>query len=203
MNLLNLEKCDFAKHQLKLLGFVVGEDGVRPNTEKVTASAAMKRPRSTRNIRRFLSASGFFRRHTDHFATIARPLTQLTRKGVKFKWEEVAQEAFDTLKEALLKAPVLQLPNFSEPFEVHTDTSIQALGGVLIQRSSDGVPHAVAYWSRVLKEAETRYSVIDLEVLALVEAGRSTLTFTAAISPPGQITSPSPMSSPGVPRVTG
>lgn len=68
-----------------------------------------------------------------------------------------------------MKTSILLLPNFGEPFEVHSNASLQALGGVLIQQSSDGVPHAIAYWSRVLKEAETRYSVIDLEALALVE----------------------------------
>jgi len=58
---------------------------------------------------------------------------------------------------------VLCLPNFSQPFEVHCDASTQALGGALLQ-------HAVAYWSRTLKDAETRYAVIDLEALAVVEA---------------------------------
>lgn len=71
-----------------------------------------------------------------------------------------------------MKAPVLRLPNLGEPFEVHSDASLHTLGVVLVQRSSDGVPHAITYWSRVLKEAQTRHSVIDLEALALVEAVR-------------------------------
>lgn len=169
---LNLHKCEFARQEVKLLGFIVGRDGIRPNPDKVLAIAAMKRPRSARDIRRFLGACGFFRRHIPRFATIAKPLTQLTKKNVKFEWGDAAQQAFDTLKEALVRAPVLRLPDFDRPFEVHTDASGQALGAVLLQREADGTPHAVAYWSRVLKETETRYPIIDLEALAVVEAIR-------------------------------
>nr|XP_027229652.1 uncharacterized protein LOC113821374 [Penaeus vannamei] len=152
---LNLEKCEFAKHQVKLLGFLIGRDGIRP----------------VQDIRRFLGACGFFRRHIEGFATIARPLTRLTKKGVKFEWG-VTPTAFDTLKKALVRAPILRLPDFSQPFEVHSDASLQALGAALLQRDAEGVPYAIAYWSRVLKEAETRYPTIDLEALAVVEAVR-------------------------------
>jgi len=77
------------------------------------------------------------------------------------------------LKDTFVKNPVLCLPKFNKPFEVHCDASTQALGGVLLQHDSAGVPHAVAYWSRTLKDAETRYAVIDLEALAVVEAVRA------------------------------
>ena len=170
---LNLEKCEFARHQVKLLGFVVGEDGVRPNPEKVMAIAAMKRPRSVRDIRRFIGACSFFRRHIDGFARIARPLTRLTRKWARFEWGEATQRAFDTLKRSLVSAPVLRLPDFGIPFEIHSDASLGALGAVLLQRDKKGTPHAVAYWSRVLNETECRYSAIDLEALAVVEAVRA------------------------------
>nr|XP_027228496.1 uncharacterized protein LOC113820359 [Penaeus vannamei] len=150
---LNLHKCEFARQEVKLLGFIVGRDGIRPNPDKVLAIAAMKRPRSARDIRRFLGACGFFRE-------------------CEIRVGDAAQQAFDTLKEALVRAPVLRLPDFDRPFEVHTDASGQALGAVLLQREADGTPHAVAYWSRVLKETETRYPIIDLEALAVVEAIR-------------------------------
>jgi len=169
---LNLFKCEFAQQEVKLLGFIIGKDGVRPNPDKVLAIAAMRRPRSARDIRRFLGACGFFRRHIPHFATIAKPLTQLTKKNVRFEWGDAAQQAFDTLKKALVTAPVLRLPDFDRAFEVHTDASGQALGAVLLQRDEDGSPHAVAYWSRILKDAESRYPIIDLEALAVVEAIR-------------------------------
>jgi len=170
---LNLGKCELAKHQVKLLGFIVGPEGVRPNPDKTAAIADMKRPHSVQDVRRFLGACGFFRRHIQGFAAMAKPLTALTKKGVKFEWGDAAQLAFTSLKDTLVRNPVLCLPNFSQPFEVHCDASTQALGGALLQHDAEGVPHAVAYWSRTLKDAETRYAVIDLEALAVVEAVRA------------------------------
>lgn len=64
-------------------------------------------------------------------------------------------------------------PNFSRPFEVHTDASKIAIGAVLIQRADDNIPCPMMYFSRKMKEAETRYSAIDAEALAVVEAVRT------------------------------
>jgi len=144
---LNVGKCEFAKRQVKLLGFVISEDGVFPNPDKVKAIAAMKRPRSARDVRRFLGACGFFRRHIRGFAAIARPLTHLTKRSTRFQWKEAEQEAFETLKESLVRSPVLQLPDLGRPFEIHADASGQALGAVLLQKNEDGVSHAISYWS--------------------------------------------------------
>jgi len=167
---LNLAKCLFAKHQIEFLGFVVSPDGVLPNPIKVQVINDMKRPRSVREVRRFLGACGFFRRHVQGFASVARPLTQLTKKGVSFTWSPEAEKAFKNLKDALVSAPILRLPDFERHFEIHTDASAQALGAVLLQRSDSGEPQAVSYWSRTLKDAESRYPAIDLEALAVVEA---------------------------------
>nr|XP_027211316.1 uncharacterized protein LOC113804624 [Penaeus vannamei] len=158
---LNLEKCELAKHQVKFLGFIVGPEGVRPYPTKTTAIAEMKRSRSVQDVR--LSWG---------FVAMAKPLTALTKKGVKFEWGDAAQLVFTTLKDTLVRNPVLCLPNFSQPFEVHCDASTQALGGALLQHDAEGVPHAIAYWSRTLKDAETRYAVIDLEALAVLVAVR-------------------------------
>lgn len=66
-----------------------------------------------------------------HFGTIARPLTELLKNGTIFQWTSVQQTAFDTLKQALITAPVLQLPNFSKPCTIETDASAKGIGAVL------------------------------------------------------------------------
>jgi len=77
---LNLNKCQFGVQELKLLGFVVSPNGVTPDPDKTASIASMAAPRNVREVRRFLGASGFFRRHIANYATIAAPLTSLTRK---------------------------------------------------------------------------------------------------------------------------
>ncbi|ROT79444.1 hypothetical protein C7M84_001819 [Penaeus vannamei] len=158
--------------KLKLLGFVVSTNGVTPDPDKVTAIASMPAPRNVKEVRRFLGASGFFRRHVANYATIAAPLTSLTRKDTKFQWGEQQDKAFDELKRALVSAPVLRRPNFAIPFEIHTDASNVAIGACLMQRI-EGNPHAIAYFSRKLKGAEVRYCATDTEALAVVEGIRA------------------------------
>ncbi|XP_037794548.1 uncharacterized protein LOC119589944 isoform X2 [Penaeus monodon] len=77
---LNVDKCSFAMDSIKLLGFVVSAEGVAPDPAKVKAINEMQTPRSVKEVRSFLGASGFFRRNIEGYATIAAPLTSLTRK---------------------------------------------------------------------------------------------------------------------------
>ncbi|XP_047470482.1 uncharacterized protein LOC125026223 [Penaeus chinensis] len=84
---LNPNKCKFGVQELKLLGFVVSPHGVTPDTYKIASIASMTAPHNVREVRRFLGASGFFRRHIANYANIAAPLTSLTRKDNKFHWD--------------------------------------------------------------------------------------------------------------------
>lgn len=70
---------------------------------------------------------------------------KLTRKGIKFNWGDVEQTVVDALKGALMKAPVLHLPDFSKTFEMHTNDSIKTLGAVLTQCDANRMPHSIAY----------------------------------------------------------
>ena len=170
---LNPEKCDVAVEEFKFLGFVVSAHGIRPDPEKTRAIAEMERPKDARGVRRFLGCVGFFRRHIAKFAEIAASLTNLTRKDASFKWTEDHQQAFEGLKGKLLTAPVLLNPDYSQEFQVHTDASKVAVGGCLMQKDKEGRLHAIAYYSRKMKGAETRYSATDSEALAVVESVRA------------------------------
>ena len=169
---LNLSKCSFAQKSIKFLGFQVSGEGILPDPEKVTAITTMPAPATVKEVRRFLGAVGFFRRHIKDFSAIAHPLTKLTRKDQDFHWGPGEKGAFEALKEALVTAPALRLPDYDRPFEIHTDASKLALGAVLLQRDNKGNPFAVAYYSRKFQQAESNYPPIDQEALAVVEGVR-------------------------------
>jgi hypothetical protein len=69
------------------------------------------------------------------FSKIAKPMTELLKKGVKFVWSEACDQAFHTLREHLTSAPVLTQPNMTKPFEVFCDASGTSLGCVLMQEN--------------------------------------------------------------------
>ncbi|GKA11083.1 putative reverse transcriptase domain-containing protein [Tanacetum coccineum] len=85
-------------------------------------------------IHQFLGLAGYYRRFIEGFSKIAKPMTKLTQKNVKFDWSEKAEAAFQLLKQKLCSAPVLALPKDSENFLVYCDASRKGLGAVLMQR---------------------------------------------------------------------
>ena len=90
--------------------------------------------------------AGYYRRFIENFSKIAKPMTELVKKGKKFEWSEKAEESFETLKTKLTTAPVLVLPDTSKDFVIFCDASLQGLGCVLMQEG-----HVVAYASHDLE----------------------------------------------------
>ena len=135
--------------------------------QKVKAIEDWQSPRNVHEVRSFLGLANYYRKFVKGYSTIAKPLTDLTKKSKKWDWTLRCQEAFEKLKKAMTSAPVLALPDMSKPFEVETDASDYAIGGVLLQ---DG--HPVAYESRKLKDAERRYAAHEKELLAVVHCLR-------------------------------
>jgi len=170
---LNRKKCVFATDTFKFLGFKISPKGVEPDPDKVAAIQKMPQPRNQKEVRRFLGCTGFFRKHIKQYSNIAAPLTSLTRKDAKFAWGQPEEIAFQSLKTALISAPVLSKPDFDRSFEIHTDASGVAIGACLMQSDDEGRLQPVAYFSRKLRDAETRYPAIDCEALAVVEGVRA------------------------------
>lgn len=163
---LNPNKCNFLRDELEYLGHVINKDGLKPSPNKVKAVASFPIPQNADETLRFVSMCNYYRRFVKNFALIVKPLTALQKKDTPFVWSRECQVAFETLKHALITKPVLAYPDFDNNFILATDFSKTALGAVLM--NSDG--HPVAYASRGLKPAETRYPAIHGELLAIVWA---------------------------------
>ena len=120
---LNLSKCDIGKRNIKFLGHIVSKEGYRPDPANIEAIAKMKRPTTTKEIRRLLGMCSFYRRHIDQFSKIVAPLSNLTRKDVSFEWTSECQTAFETIKEKMTQAPILGRADLSQEFILETDAS--------------------------------------------------------------------------------
>ncbi|GJU10863.1 putative reverse transcriptase domain-containing protein [Tanacetum coccineum] len=121
--------------------------------------------RTPTEIRQFLGLAGYYIRFIKGFSMIAKPMTKLTQKSVKFNWGEKEETTFQTLKQKLCSAPILALPEGSENFVVYCDASHKGLGAVLMQKEK-----VIAYASRQLKIYEKNYMTHDLELGAVVFA---------------------------------
>jgi len=163
---LKTTKCKFAESKINLLGYTVSEDGVRTDVNKIRAIKEFPRPTNITRVQSFLGLCNFYRKFVNNFATIARPLHEITKKN-SFKWKNEQETAFTELKTALINAPVLAHFNPDLGTELRVDASRHGLGGILLQEY-DSQKHPIAYVSRSLTKAEKNYTISELEALAVV-----------------------------------
>jgi len=165
-------KCEMFKDEVEFLGHIVGRNGIRMMEDKVAAVRDWPQPRNVSEIRSFLGTAGYYHKFIKDFSKLALPLTELTKSRVKFEWTHKEQKAFDAIKCAMASAPVLIMPDPSLPFVVHTDASGFAVGAVLMQDQGKGL-QPIAYLSKKMLDAETRYPVHEQELLAIIHALKS------------------------------
>ena len=103
-------KCEFWLTEVKFLGHVVSRDGVSVDPEKIESVMGWQRPKSVFEIRSFLGLAGYYRRFVEDFSRLAAPMTKLTRKGVKFIWNDACEVTFQELKKRLTSATILIVP---------------------------------------------------------------------------------------------
>ncbi|GFU41017.1 retrovirus-related Pol polyprotein from transposon 17.6 [Trichonephila clavipes] len=162
---LNKEKCHFARDKLKYLGLIISKEGIETDNKKIRAITEMKPPKNNREVSKFLGMTGWYQKFIPRYADICEPLYQLKKKGAKFNWSGEAHDSFDQIKRTLTEAPILQLPNFSEQFNLFTDASGVGIGAVLQQNQKP-----IAFASRTLNKAERNYTVTERECLAVIWA---------------------------------
>ena len=152
-----------------VLGHKVSSKGIEVDKAKVDVIEQMHTPTNVKEVRNFLGHCGFYRRFIKDFAKITKPLTNLLVKDVDFNFSDECVASFSRLKEALVSAPILQPPDWDQPFELMCDASDYAIGAVLGQRK-DKKPVAICYASKVLDPAQINYTTTEKELLAVVYA---------------------------------
>jgi hypothetical protein len=159
-----LEKCEFGVTEVDFLGHRITQEGLKMDDQKVKAILDWESLKSVSTLRSFLGLASYYRKFIKNFAKITAPLTNLLKKSaITYEWEEACDEAFEKLKGILVKALVLKLPDFDKEFEIHSNASDFAIGGVLMQ---EGRP--VAFESKKLSETEQRWPTHEKEMWAVI-----------------------------------
>ncbi|GJR57403.1 putative reverse transcriptase domain-containing protein [Tanacetum coccineum] len=133
-------KCEFWIPKVQFLGHVIDSQGIHVDPAKIESIKDWASPKSPTEIRQFLGLAGYYQRFIEGFSKIAKPMTKITQKKVKFEWGDNQETVFQLLKQKLCSAPILALPE----------------------------EKVIAYASRQLKIHEKNYTTHDLELGAVV-----------------------------------
>ena len=120
-------KCEFWLKEVGFLGQVISGEGIAVDPTKVQSVTEWLAPTSVGEIRSFLGLGGYYRRFTENFSKIAKPMTELLKKETKFKWTEECEASFQEFKKRLVTVPVLILLDIRRDLQVYCDTSRQGL----------------------------------------------------------------------------
>ena len=170
--LASIDKCEFDKDSLEYLGFILGRNGVAMHPNKLATISEWPEPCSVKEVQRFLGLANFYRRFISHYASIAAPLYDLTRKNTPttFSLTNEARKAFESLKSSFLSAPVLTHHDPSKQTFLFTDASDFAISGIPHQADKAGNLHPLCFFSWKLDTTEINYDVHDKEMLGVMES---------------------------------
>ncbi|GKA47747.1 putative reverse transcriptase domain-containing protein [Tanacetum coccineum] len=152
-------KCGFWIPKVQFLGHVIDSQDIHVDPAKIESIKDWASPKTSTEIRQFLGLAGYYRRFIEGFLKIAKSMTKLTQKGVKFYWGDKEESPFQLINQKLCSKPILALPEGSEDFVVYCDASYKGLGVVLMQREK-----LISYASRQFKIHEKNYTTHDLEL---------------------------------------
>lgn len=160
-------KCKFLLKEVKYLGHIISEEGIKPDPQKVECINSYPIPRNVKDVRAFLGLAGWYRKFIKNFSEVALPLTNLTKKSEKFEITPEVIESMNILKKALTSESILIYPDFTQPFILATDSSDFGTGSILSQLRN-GFERPIAFASRKFNKAERNYSVSEKECNGLV-----------------------------------
>ncbi|CAB3999011.1 Retrovirus-related Pol poly [Paramuricea clavata] len=166
---LNLGKCLFLKQNLDFFGLVFSKDGVSPDPKQISALANSTTPTTPSEVRSLLGMANFSAQFMPNFATITEPLRMLTHKNIPFTWGDEQENAYQTLKTALISKPVMSYFDPGKETVILVDWRPVGLCAILAQRAKCSTKtHTISYGSRALTSTEKRYSQTEKEALAIV-----------------------------------
>nr|XP_055037759.1 uncharacterized protein K02A2.6-like [Misgurnus anguillicaudatus] len=164
------EKCQFALTEIRFLGHVINNQGIRADPGKIKAILDMPEPKDVADVRRFMGMVNFVGKFSPRLPDLTKPIRDLLKTENSWTWGAPQQKAFLETKKELGSETVLAQYSPNHETMVSADASSYGLGGVFAQKQTDGEWRPVVFISRSLTKTESRYAQIEKEALAVTWA---------------------------------
>ena len=161
---LNATKLQFKLKELKFMGTIISDHGMKPDPDKVAAITQIQPPENKAALLRFIGMVNYLSLLCANLSSVIQPLRMLTKDSVPFIWSKVQDGAFNKAKQLISSALVLAYYDLDKPVVLQTDASDYALGGALLQPNNKGKLQPVAFTSSSMSPTEQRYSQIEKEM---------------------------------------
>ncbi|XP_050533909.1 uncharacterized protein K02A2.6-like [Daktulosphaira vitifoliae] len=158
----NSKKLQYATNEVKFLGFIFNEKGVKPDNDKIQSIQELTTPINKKQLQSFLGMINYLRAFLPNLSERLKPFRELLKKNVLWNWSVECERAFCDLKESLCNVTILANFNNDQDLEIQCDASEGALGCCIFQNK-----RPIYYASRCLSEIEKTYAQIEKEMLAI------------------------------------
>ncbi|KAH6801009.1 hypothetical protein C2S52_001473 [Perilla frutescens var. hirtella] len=165
---MNPLKCAFGVKSGKFLSFIVRHREIEIEQAKIDAILKMPEPRNIHDLKSLQGRLAYLRRFISNLAGRCQPFSRIMKKEVPFEWDESCRNAFKSIKEYLMKAPVLVAPVAGRPLILYIAVQERSVGALLAQENENGKENALYYLSRMMTPNELKYSPVEKLCLSLI-----------------------------------
>jgi hypothetical protein len=167
---LNPKKTIFGVMEEKLLGHIVSREGVKVDPERVVAIKNMPLPTNKKEMKSFFGKIKFLRCFIPDFSQVVKPLNQLMKNNIRFKWDPPTSQDFESIKQAIAYAPLLISHNPSKDFVMYTNSSEETISAILLQKDHEENLRPISFVSQNLKTHQLNYSTLEKHGYSLYKA---------------------------------
>ena len=163
---LDPRKMQILKTEIDFLGFKINQHGYSPSEKNLHKVKNLVRPKNKKGVQQLLGFTNYFKHLINSYSNTVAPLIELTKKNVRFTWDDIHEAAFKKIQQDILDNPTVKPPNFNKDFYIITDASHVAISGILAQKYGDNL-FPIEFYARKLNNAERKYQTLKLELLAI------------------------------------
>lgn len=159
--------------RIRILGHIIDEKGIHTDIRKIKVIEEWPLPKTGKELQRFLGFANWYRRFIKNYASLSGPLYEISKKRSLDKfWNEDKIKCFESIKEKMIKSPVLRTPDWSKPMIIQADASDLGIGAVLTQKDDNNNEYVIEYYSYKFSNREKKYAPTEKEMLAVLKAIR-------------------------------
>lgn len=167
---IKITKTDFLKKEVKFLGYILSDTGIKMDPDKVSKIQNFPEPDNLKKLQAFLGLCNYYRVFQRNYSYLTTQFNHLLSSKGKWYWGSKERNIFNEIKQKFLKAVILNHPNWEEPFFINTDASDISVAAILYQYDEAGEEKVVCFASRAMINAERGYSTTEKELLAVIFA---------------------------------